>query len=35
MLEPGSCQLLGGHVPPLYRGNMRKELERRLRLRLG
>ncbi|KAG2183224.1 hypothetical protein INT43_006228 [Umbelopsis isabellina] len=35
MIEPASCQLLGGQVSCLYHGNMRKELERRLRLRLG
>ncbi|KAI9285867.1 hypothetical protein BC943DRAFT_34743 [Umbelopsis sp. AD052] len=35
MLEPGTCQLLGGDVPSLYHGDMRKDLERRLRIRLG
>lgn len=35
MIEPASCQLLGGQVSSLYHSNMRKELERRLRLRLG
>ncbi|KAJ2964804.1 hypothetical protein NQZ79_g361 [Umbelopsis isabellina] len=35
MIEPGNCQLLGGKVSSSYHGNMRKELERRLRLRLG
>ncbi|CAO3658614.1 unnamed protein product [Umbelopsis vinacea] len=35
MLEPGNCQLLGGEVSTLYNGDMRKNLKRRLRLRLG
>ncbi|KAI8575992.1 hypothetical protein K450DRAFT_258853 [Umbelopsis ramanniana AG] len=35
MIEPGTCQLLGGDVPSLYHGDMRKDLERRLRTRLG
>ncbi|CAO3681448.1 unnamed protein product [Umbelopsis ramanniana] len=35
MLEPGTFQILGGDVPSLYNGDMRKDLERRLRIRLG
>lgn len=35
MLEPGTLQMLGGNVPSLYNGDMRKDLERRLRIRLG
>ncbi|KAH8555248.1 hypothetical protein BGW37DRAFT_130317 [Umbelopsis sp. PMI_123] len=35
MLEPTSCQVLGGNVPSLYNRDMRKHLEKRLRVRLG